>query len=156
MTLAVAFSNANASAETFPLSCPTEIMTQQQINTPPAGWEASVDVSLLSPQQGHSLHSVGFYSGPPAERALLAPDETKGRGKKFISSWTLQPAKEKYWLACNYQQTKLILSKQLPDRPLRCEAHYEGESLVPTNLTCRTPGRQTATRPSRPGKAPRD
>lgn len=132
------FSAGNVAAETLSLSCPAEIMTDQQVKATPAGWEASVDSSALSPQQGHRLYSVSFYSGAPKDEAMLAPDQTKMQGKKFTSSWELRSAEKKHWFACSYHQTTLILSKQLPDQPMRCEARYSGTSLVPEKLTCRT------------------
>lgn len=123
-------------AETLPLSCPDQIKTEQKAKTPPAGWETSNTWSDLLPDNGHALNGVGFYSGPPNEGALLAPDQTKTRGKKFTSTWYLPPVKEKYWFACTYDQTTVVLTKQLPDRPLRCEFSYSGDSLVPVKLIC--------------------
>ncbi len=131
-------SGANVTAGTLSLSCPAEIATQQQIMATPAGWKSSVDSSALSAQQGHPAHSIGFYNGTPEEGALLAPDQSKVRGKKMTSTWVL-PGKEKYWFSCNYHQTKLVLSKQLPDPPLRCEAQYDNPAHMPTKVSCSTP-----------------
>ena len=123
-------------AEPLPLSCPDQIKTEQKAKTPPAGWETSNTWNNLLPDNGHALNGIAFYSGPPKEGALLAPDQTKTRGKKFTSIWQFQPGKEKYWFACTYDQTTVVLTKQLPDRPLRCEVSYSGTSPVPVKQVC--------------------
>lgn len=131
-------SAGNLMAETLSLSCPAAITTAQQVKDLPAGWDSSIDVTSTSGEQGNRLESIGFYSGPPKEGALLAPDQTQKRGKNFTNVWDLLPAGEKYWFSCAYYQTALILSKQLPDQPMRCEAQYTDDSLVPVKLSCRT------------------
>ena len=118
------------------LNCPPHITTEQHVKTLPAGWSAGTDIAYLTPKKEHLLAGVGFYSGPPQEGAVLAPDQTTKRRKNVSNLWKLDSATEKYWFACRYAQTTVLLTQQLPAQPMHCTAEYTGDSLVPVNLSC--------------------
>ena len=136
--LSIALIAGTSPAETINLNCPQEIKTEQHPKTIPPGWSTSNDAGNLTLEKSHLLTGTGFYDGPPEERALLAPTQTRKHGKNFSNLWKLDSGAGKYWFACNYNQTTVLLTKQLPEKPLHCTAEYAGDSPIPVKSFCTT------------------
>jgi hypothetical protein len=97
------------------ISCPISIKVDEKITDIPSSWEP-----VINPQ-GHHLDNVALYYGHPKEMASLVPDqETKDK-----AIWRFpNKESEKYWLACNYSGTEIMLVKQLPHGLSQCEVTY--------------------------------
>lgn len=132
------------SAETFPVSCPPEISQKVTVSAP-EGWE------VFGSEEGSALDRVGFFSGPPAERACLVPDKTVSGKREVRDEWLFTAASEGIWVACFYTGSPSFLAKQLPPSVKRCKVRYKttkaGGRLGVIEATC---DRLSATEEGRP------
>ncbi|WP_425228164.1 STY0301 family protein [Sphingomonas sp.] len=86
------------------LACPVRLDTSQSAAAV-AGWE-----SVRSPRGGR-LDSFGFYDGPVAEEAELAPTGSRRAGRLTTASWTFAGHVKPIYFACRYQGTDIVLSR---------------------------------------------
>jgi len=94
---------AQASTEVF--RCPSKIDTQEKLEKLPAGFES------MTMDTNQYWVSVTLYSGHPKENASLAPDN---------NSWSFS-LEDTIYLGCSYNQSKIMLFKQLPKQVTACE-----------------------------------
>lgn len=107
------------------VTCPAVIDTRQQASSPPAAW-------TVSREDGASqLAGITIHDGPPAEQASLVYDNRiTGKGT-WTAMWTFSAgAPRPYYLACSYEGTKLVLSRQLPSATRECRVVYRSHETV--------------------------
>ncbi len=110
-------------AESF--SCPESIKVNEKISEGPASWEA------VANPQGHYFKGVAFYIGHPKEMSSLVPD----RESKEKAAWQFSKKEsQKFWLACEYQNTEMMLVKELPRSLSQCEVTYANDLVK--SITC--------------------
>ncbi|PHV12900.1 hypothetical protein CSQ89_03155 [Chitinimonas sp. BJB300] len=132
--LALAVS-AEVAAASLELSCPAEIETKQEIVTPPSGWRISKSSPTVLDQgtttSKHHGEVTGFSSGPPEERAILAPDRTikSKKERSFINVWPFSTSEEN-WFICSYRNSVIELSKPLPAGLKQCSIQYNNAQMV--------------------------
>lgn len=103
-------------------SCPTRISTAQ--TTPGIqGWTAE---RTAAPNR---LTSYGFYDGPVAQEAELAPSSTHKQGRVTTEQWRFDPPHGRIYLACRYAGTDFVLSQPLPAGVHACTA--KSDSMKP-------------------------
>ena len=100
-------------------ACPADIQVEEHVPAPPSGWTA-----FSNDAQGRHLRvAVGFYDGPPEERASLKQDSEDETGPAV---WTFARTPGRaIWQVCTYSDTPLRLSRPLPDSIQSCRATYE-------------------------------
>jgi hypothetical protein len=102
-----------------PIDCPSTLDVKSSAN-PPAGWQVA-NLSAVN-----ALDRVGFYSGPPAERASLVPDRTQNKKGESQDTWLFSPnAPEAIWVACFYTGTTLIVAKEVEHGVKSCSVRYK-------------------------------
>ena len=107
------------------VTCPPSMDTRQQASSPPAEWTVSRD------DGASHLAGITIYDGPPSEQASLVYDNrTSGKGT-WAAVWTFPAGPPRpYFLACSYEGTKLILSRQLPAATKECRVVYKSHETV--------------------------
>ncbi len=126
------------------LTCPEQIETQQEIVSKVDGWHISKespnrydreelhDQSTSTKNKGGRL--IGFSSGPPEKMEVLVPDgykKLKAKHRGGISTWTLTKSAGVYFM-CGYQDTTIMLSRELPEGYGKCFIQYDGTSYTQT------------------------
>ena len=114
------------------LKCPASLSTTQSAATIP-GWQA------YNPNANNTLDGYGFYDGPVIENAALAPSDERQVGKITTTVWSFEGHTKPIYLACNYNRTSIMLSRQLPATVRRCT--IKSDSMKPAAqydvVTCR-------------------
>jgi hypothetical protein len=131
--LAAVAGGANTRA-TADVSCPAEIVVTERI-TPAKGW------SVRAGERRRLLSGIGFFSGPPEQKAALVNDDEQAGADGTVATWHFPPAKEHYFVACYYRDTRTTLTRELPSALTTCRVTYakppEGSSsLEPKSMTC--------------------
>jgi len=100
---------AGGSLQAAPLpACPAKIETKQALASSSTGWLGERrDV-------GHLLDGVGFFSGPVAENAELAPSDAAGT--RYDVTDTGVPVR----LVCRYRGTDVMLARPVPKGARQC------------------------------------
>lgn len=105
---------ARTSAAEAP-TCPASVDVEQKLaGTAADGWEASREPVR------HALMGVTFFSGPPSQRASLAPDADEAAGKERLLRFDLAPDAAGHWVSCAYDRTDVVLSRRLDPRLRSC------------------------------------
>lgn len=101
--------------EPVPDVCPATVQVTEQVVERAKGWSDA--------RAGFSskLESLSVYSGPPADKASLVPDEVVDLpGQRQRTVWKLAPSKRTYWMECGYSHTKFLLQRELGARATSC------------------------------------
>lgn len=127
-------SGTGAAGTAAEISCPAEIVLAERV-TPVKGW------SVRPGEKRRPLSGIGFFSGPPEQKAALVNDDEQTGPEGTVAIWRFPPAKERYFVACYYQDTTTTLARALPPRIATCRVTYakqpEGSSSVePKSMTC--------------------
>jgi hypothetical protein len=101
----------------------TKLFTPSEVKSsvnPPPGWQ------VVNSPVGNTLDRVGFYSGPPVERASLVPDKTQNKKGESRDIWTFsRSSTEQIWAACFYTGTMVSIAQQMDQGIKRCEVRYQ-------------------------------
>ncbi len=112
---------------TCPATFPTKSLRLSPLDD---GWSA--DTGRPAP-----LVSMGLFSGPPSQGAMLQPTTANG----ISVSWTLEPPyPQGIWLQCDYAGGALTLQKPLSTIPKTCVAKYgKAQTVKPRSIefSCR-------------------
>lgn len=116
------------------VSCPAEIVVAERV-APAKGW------SVRHGEQRRPLSGIGFFSGPPEQKAALVNDEELPGAGGTVALWRFPPAKERYWIVCYYGGTRTTLARPLPAALKTCRVTYDKQpegssSLEPKSMTC--------------------
>ncbi|MYN10570.1 STY0301 family protein [Pseudoduganella aquatica] len=104
-----------AFATPIPLDCPHALVVDQTVTSPHEGWEALQDAGLAQP----SLTNIAVYTGHPSRLGSLIP-VSRRIGRKEVHTWQLPDDPERYWIACVYDNSRILLIKPLPKETHRC------------------------------------
>jgi hypothetical protein len=120
-----------AEAGTIEYQCPIRIMTTHTLATPLPDWHQSTERPFTTNDEKfknnseHNLATAMFYEGAPEELGALIPDnEEKANSKVWDAEWSFSSS-ESIWLVCQYRQTTVRLSKQLPPGINRCFVRFD-------------------------------
>jgi len=128
-----------ASSKASSLQCPENIKVQNNVQSVPEGWH-SWDVEAEGKNAMKSLSSVAVYEGHPSKKVMLAPDNEDS--SENFSAWTFSPFGEKrkfpIWIACQYEDTKVIIIKSLLNKVAKCRMDFNenGSAKKVGPLTC--------------------
>jgi len=110
-----------ATAGPLEIVCPETVDVDQKLKSPLDGWTGIVG-SLPN-----RLANVAFYDGPPEQMAsLVSTKEGKRNGRQY-ATWHLESIDETSqpsWLVCEYSDTQVALSRQLPGGVIECTVTY--------------------------------
>jgi hypothetical protein len=122
-----------ASMKSTEFKCQEELTVQSTAREIPKGWHAW-DVAEEGKNAVKKLMSISFYEGHPSKKAQLAP-ENADSGDNFWK-WTFSPfgekRKEPIWLACQYEDTQMILTRSLPNKFQKCRMDFKAGSDIKT------------------------
>lgn len=112
------------------VSCPLKVTTTQQLVGDYVGWKP------FSDDAAHFVDGVSFYSGNPAEKAVLKPDSFV----KDKATWRFATG-EIIYMVCHYNQTIIRLSQALPAYTTQCQVSYNlsvngANGPIPTHISC--------------------
>jgi hypothetical protein len=118
------------------LSCPGDITVEEELRVQvPKGWQNwSPDAATAPAERRRPLDGITFYSGPPADKASLAPDRSRRSKNGYEQSWRFGIGS--YWMACRYQDSRILLMRPLPRGVRQCQLTLN-QSERPAALTCR-------------------
>jgi hypothetical protein len=128
-----------AQADDSAVTCPAAIEVMQSPANIPAGWRAGTSGGVAGNGRCN-LANIGFSEGPPAEQVSLAPDSGKKLRRSETQTWLFSPgAPQGYWIACEYAQTSVTLTRRLPERIRTCTVTYDSSTSPPTaqNVNCK-------------------
>lgn len=111
------------------VQCPDSIDMRQEARHVPKGWVA------YEPDAKHLLSSIEFSEGKPANRVSLLPTGEEGSS---VSTWTFTPSAEGYWVSCGYNDTSVVLSRELPPETTDCQVEYDQDfnPPLPKRFSC--------------------
>ncbi|HTZ00438.1 MAG TPA: STY0301 family protein [Rhodocyclaceae bacterium] len=105
--------------------CPPRISAIQKLAQPVPGWRES-----LPADDGHFLALAMFSDGAPEKQAWLVPDsEDQPKNKVSTAKWKFA-ASENIWLSCQYRQTTVMVSRQLPAGLKRCSIRMDPSKAI--------------------------
>lgn len=110
-----------ATAGPLEIACPETVDVDQKLKSPVDGWTAIVG-SLPN-----RLANVAFYDGPPEQMASLVPTKEGKRNGREYATWDLESTNETSrpaWIVCEYSDTQVALSRQLPGSVTECNVTY--------------------------------
>lgn len=125
---AVALALLSGQASSAHLQCPALIKTNQSLAAPINGWDGFLD----DLNAVHAFNRITFYAGHPKEHASLSPDSE--RSKNHTLTWTF--GKETIWLACEYSNTLMQLTKPLPTGTKQCRVTYNANYSQVIKIEC--------------------
>ncbi|GAA5175294.1 hypothetical protein GCM10025771_07040 [Niveibacterium umoris] len=123
--------SANAGAATI---CPPQLDSNETLPQAPQAW--SVERSTTP----RWLKGITVFDGPPGELASLRPEEQAG-GRRLL--WRFDsPSPRGIWIACQYDGSRLMLTRRLEPAPRLCELITDGRVTVggqapPLSFNCR-------------------
>jgi hypothetical protein len=134
LAMLAAGSGATGARAAADVSCPAELVVAERV-TPAKGW------SVRPGDKRRPLSGIGFFSGPPEQKAALVNDDEQTSADGTVAIWRFSPAKERYFIACYYRDTTSTLTRALPAAITTCRVTYanppEGSpSREPTSMTC--------------------
>ena len=110
------------------LYCPESINVTEKASEVDAPWEVALD----NGRRGYFLDDVRFYSGHPSQMASLVPDSVNRSTSERKSIWRFPSDNSTgYWIACSYQNTRLLATKKLPPVVKKCQVI---EQLLPSGV----------------------
>ncbi|WP_442681597.1 STY0301 family protein [Sphingomonas sp. ASY06-1R] len=114
------------------LTCPAHLSTTQSAPAVP-NWES------YRSTKGRQLNSFGFYDGPVAGDAELAPSDGTKRDKIKTSIYSFEGHLQPIHFACRYRGTDIILSRPLPARIRQCSIRSNATQarISDSVVTCR-------------------
>ena len=116
---------ANA-AEDVPVLCPESLNITETVSELETGWDVVVDPG----RRTYKLDGVRIYMGHPREMGNLAPDSVRREAGLQKTTWLFfKSVSEQYWIACSYQNTKLLAIKKLAPDLASCQIK---EQLLPS------------------------
>jgi hypothetical protein len=134
LALLAAGSGATAARAAADVTCPAEIVVAERV-TPAKGWAARPG------EKRRPLSGIGFFSGPPEQKAALVNDDEQTGADGTVATWRFPPAKERYFVACYYRDTRTTLTRELPPSITTCRVTYAkppagSSSLEAKSMTC--------------------
>jgi hypothetical protein len=98
--------------------CPESILVDQAVSIVAPGWESVVNT------EPHLFDRVALYYRHPSNSGAQVPDDPDNREK---STWTIvrRPGDDYFWIGCHYQNTSVVLAKQVDEKATKCVALYE-------------------------------
>lgn len=116
------------------LYCPESIKVTENASGIDATWEITLD----NGRRGYFLDDIRFYSGHPSQMASLVPDSTSRSANERKSIWRFpSDSSTGYWIACSYQNTRLLVTKKLPKNVKTCQVN---EQLLPSGVVLKVKG----------------
>ncbi|MFH1897932.1 MAG: STY0301 family protein [Candidatus Desantisbacteria bacterium] len=116
VTILTSCTGDHPSGSTGQLVCPKVISVKQTLLKRESNWESFED-DLPS-----RLISVMIYDGHPKERAALVPDQETESNRRLVFTWHLvENGKRRYWTACYYDQTRIVLAHLISSEVSTCE-----------------------------------
>lgn len=125
IVLSMQFSGGAYASETD--LCPVEIFTIQNIDQSRKGRWIAYGTNEVNPWA-----NVSFFSGPPDQKAQLAPTSEKRNGGIITVEWDLPRSTDGYWVACEYAGTTVVVARSLEANVNSCVADYSLDSGVPS------------------------
>lgn len=125
---AVALILASSQVLSATIACPASIKTTQSLQQPIHGWDGFLD----DLNAVHTFNRISFYADHPKEHASLSPDSE--RSKNHTLTWTF--GKETIWLACEYSNTLMQLTKPLPTGTKQCRVTYNANYSQVIKIEC--------------------
>ncbi len=119
--------------------CPVTLTVAESVTAPP-------NYEGVASKMSHAFAGVSLFDGPPAERALLAPDAEKAKGARLTARWTFPSTRTRTLsLVCHYADTSATLSRPVPFEIETCSiSHLWDERTgiaehpaVPPSFVCR-------------------
>lgn len=108
--------------------CPESINVTEKASEVDRPWEVTLD----NGRRGYFLDDVRFYSGHPSQMASLVPDSDSRSANERKSIWRFPSnSSTGYWIACSYQNTRLLATKKLPTNVKECQVV---EQLLPSGV----------------------
>jgi hypothetical protein len=103
------------------LTCPATLNVTDSVSGLESGWQAVADAGLGAAH----LANVTFYSGSPEQMASLVPDGEKKVKGGTSATWSFAKGdKDGYWLACNYDHTRMMATRKLPETVTQCTVTF--------------------------------
>ncbi len=107
------------------LKCPEQIKVYSKVDKVPASW-LSWDVAAEGKNAVKSLSVIAIYEGHPSKKVQLAPENADSKDNYW--NWTLIPFGEKrkspIWIACQYDDTQMLIVKSLPVKIQKCRMDF--------------------------------
>ena len=117
-----------------PLTCPESIKVTEKASGVDAAWQITVDKG----RGGYLLDNVGFYFGHPSGMASLVPDSSDDSSGERKSIWRFPPDNStRYWIACSYHNTRLLVTKELRAGVKTCQVNKQ---LLPSGAVLKIKG----------------
>jgi len=112
------------------LNCPASLEVQESPVAPlPEGWTPSTQAG------SRYLAGVSFFDGEPGLQRSLAPQQDRPVGRDRVATWEFSTDAEPIWMACRYQDSRVLLSRPLPQTVSRCQVRY-GAGGVLKSVQC--------------------
>ncbi len=102
------------------VSCPMTIAVTQQLAAPASGWTETSDEVLPT-----DLAGLGVFDGPPEERVQLVHDDERQASDSITLTWNLPANPRGHWIVCRYANTKVTLTRRLPDTATGCRIVFD-------------------------------
>lgn len=116
---------ANAT-EIVTVLCPESLNVTETASELEAGWDVVVDRG----RRAYKLDGVRIYLGHPREMGSLVPDSVRREAGLQKTTWLFSKSvSDQYWIACSYQNTKLLAIKKLAPDLASCQIK---EQLLPS------------------------
>ncbi|MFO0576884.1 MAG: STY0301 family protein [Polyangia bacterium] len=114
--------------------CPGMVAVQQTTSMAYEGFTVSFRSSK------YRLKAINFYEGHPSRLFVLKFDEQTERRKhgnspkeNWSALWRFQSiGPDGIWFVCEYEDTTMILTRQVPSASSQCEISYETTSAART------------------------
>ena len=103
------------------IQCLSYVETSESTKSAPNEW------NVFNRDEPHYLMAVEFYDGNPEKMASLTPDDEGGSGKNEFAIWRFPANDGNQWIACDYRNTSVFLSKKLDRNITECKVEYERE-----------------------------
>lgn len=113
-----------------PPACPARIATEQA---------ATVDAAWRVGRTGTTNRLLGatFFDGPISGKAQLIETDSRTRGSVVTHIWLFDGYRDRIHLACQYENTAVILSRALPAGTRRCSITYDRRRPSTERVSCR-------------------
>jgi hypothetical protein len=102
------------------VSCPMTIAVTQQLAASTPGWTETSDEVLPT-----DLAGLAVFDGPPEERAQLVHDDERQSSDSATLIWNLPANPRGHWIVCRYANTKVTLTRRLPDAATGCQIVFD-------------------------------
>jgi len=106
--------------------CPKAIVVEQRLAAKPdSNWES------IQEDVRHQLMSITIFDGHPTDGAALVPDASTEEKGRMVYTWRLSASKtRRYWIACAYDRTNIMLIRPLDPDISICEITYDPQITI--------------------------